>query len=379
MSVLDRRYAAYCETLETRGRRRRLPLPRPPGSLVADFSHNDYLGLSRSPVLRRAADRAVGRYGAGATGSRVLSGTHPPHLVLERLIARSLGAEAALVFGGGYLANATALAALLDRGALGAEPQVFVDRLVHASLHHGCALARVREIRFRHGDLVDLRARLRERDPHRPAFVVAETLYGMDGDRTDVPALVALAREFEAFLYLDDAHAIGALGRAGYGLATAEAIRGGLVMGTFGKALGSGGAYVACGRAVRDYLVQRCGGIVYTTAVAPATAAAAYAAWRLLPGLDAARARLAAHGERLRAGLRAAGYATGGADAHVVPVVLGDEAATLAARDRLLAHGIAVAAIRPPTVPAGTARLRISLSAAHDETQVDALLAALRA
>lgn len=377
MSVLDARFSAHCAALDALGRRRTLPEAFPLRALVADFSHNDYLGLSRSPILRRAADRAARRYGVGATGSRLLSGTHAPHLLLERTIARDLGTEAALVFGSGYQANATVLAALLDPRILGAEPQAFVDRLVHASLHHACALAGVRETRFRHSDLAHLETLLRARDPARPAFIVAETLYGMEGDRTDVPAMTALARAYDAFLYLDDAHAVGVLGPGGYGLAIGEAARTGVVLGTFGKALGSGGAYVACSAPVRDYLVQCCGGFLYSTALAPPTAAAAYAAWRLLPHLGEARTRLRAAGERVRGGLRAAGLSPGTADAHIVPLLLGDEAKTLAVRDRLRARGILVAAVRPPTVPAGASRLRISLSAAHNAAHIDALLEAL--
>ncbi|WP_119155038.1 aminotransferase class I/II-fold pyridoxal phosphate-dependent enzyme [Caldimonas tepidiphila] len=375
-------YAAHSLSLEAAHLRRRLRPSRPRG-LVADFSHNDYLGLARSPALVEAAARAAAEHGVGATGSRLLSGNLEIHEALERSIAQAKGTEAALVFATGYQANAAVLAALLDAKVLGGEPRVYTDRLIHASLHHGLQLAGVRQQRFRHNDLAHL-AELLERDAALPGarFIVSETVFGMDGDLLDIDALVALADRHRAFLYLDEAHATGVLGPRGHGLAAgrmraADGRSRGVAMGTFSKGIGAAGAYVACSLAVRDYLLSRCGGFVYSTAPSPAVVGAVQAAWELLPGLDAERAALQAAAADLRERVRALGYDTGTSQTHIVPLVVGDEARALALQAFLQQRGLLASAVRPPTVPPGTARVRIALAASHTAAQVDALVAAL--
>lgn len=377
----DDRYAAHCRALEAGHLRRRLRPARPAG-LVADFSHNDYLGLARSPRLIEAAVQAAREHGVGATGSRLLSGNLAPHEALEQHIAQAKDTEAALVFASGYQANAAVLSALLDAKVLGAEPRVYADRLIHASLHHGLQLAGVRQQRFRHNDLGHL-AELLERDAALPGarFIVSETVFGMDGDRLDMAALAAIADRHDAFLYLDEAHATGVLGPQGHGLA-AGWMRGagrsrGVAMGTFSKGIGAAGAYVACSAAVRDYLLNRCGGFIYSTAPSPAVIGAVQAAWELLPALDAERAALQQAAAALRARVQALGYDTGLSQTHIVPLVVGDEAQALALRDFLQQRGLLTSAVRPPTVPPGTARVRIALAASHTPQQVEALLAAL--
>lgn len=374
-------YAAHCRSLETVHLRRRLRPSRPAG-LIADFSHNDYLGLARSPVLADAAARAARLHGVGATGSRLLSGNLELHETLERHIAQAKGTEAALVFASGYQANAAVLAALLDAKVLGAEPRVYADRLIHASLHHGLQLAGVRQQRFRHNDLDHL-AELLERDAALPGarFIVSETVFGMDGDRLDMAALAEIADRHAAFVYLDEAHATGVLGPQGHGLA-AGWMRGGkrsrgVAMGTFSKGIGAAGAYVACSIAVRDYLLSRCGGFIYSTAPSPAVIGAVQAAWEMLPQMEAQRLQLQERAADLRERVRALGYDTGTSQTHIVPLVVGDEARALALQGFLLQRGLLTSAVRPPTVPPGTARVRIALSVSHQPEQVDALLAAL--
>lgn len=386
MPSFEARFAAYCDRLDTNGQRRRLLSSREPVAgkiLLADFSHNDYLGLANDPAALEAGHATGKTHGVGATGSRLLSGNLAPHTALEAVIAAAKGTDAALVFNSGYQANAGALAALLDSKALGAEPLVFADRLNHASLHHACQLMGVRQQRYRHNDMAHLRELLEaHRDDPRPRFIVAETVFGMDGDTVDMAALTALAEEFDAFLYLDEAHATGVLGEQGYGLAsgrmrTPDGQSLGAAMGTFSKALGAAGAYVACSQAVRDYLLNRCSGFIYSTAPSPLVIGAVQYNWQRLPQLNTLREQLLRNAQSLRERLHALGFDTGTSSTHIVPVIVGAEQAALDLKQWLLDHGILVSAIRPPTVPPHTARIRVSLSAAHTAEQIDALIDAL--
>lgn len=370
-------YSAALADLEARGLKRRLPKAGAVPSL--DFSGNDYMGLSARPELVQAAIEAGQRYGAGATGSRLLSGNTLLHEAFEERIAHDKGSESALIFSSGYQANAACIAALLDRQTLGAEPLVFSDRLNHASMHLGCALADARQIRYRHLDLEHLAELLdKHKDDPRPKFVLSETVFGMDGDLADAGALQALALEHGALLYLDEAHATGVFGPRGYGVTEAlELAPSTVVMGTLSKAVGVSGGYVACSGVLRDYIVNRAGGFIFSTAPSPLVVGAALRAWELLPELGAERAALLDNARWLREVLRAAGHDTGSSTTHIVPVILGDPVRTVNARDRLSVQGITVSAVRPPTVPQGTSRLRLGLSAAHTRQDLLRLVEAL--
>ena len=351
------------------------------GRRLVNFSGNDYLGLARDPRLAAAAARAAG-LGAGAAGSRLVCGTQPCHERLEAALAGLKGTPAALVMGSGFQTNAGVLAALLDPEVAGREPGVYADRLVHASMHEGLRAAGLRPARFRHNDLGHLEALLAEPGPAgRFRLILSESVFSMEGDRADLPGLVALAERHGAFLYVDEAHATGVLGPGGAGLCAAPAVMGrvDLVMGTFGKALGGYGAFVAGPALVRDWLVNRCRGFIYSTALAPPAVAAAQAAVDLLPELEARRTGLARAADRVRAALRRLGLDTLGSDTQIIPAVLGSEADTLAGARLLEGAGILAVAIRPPTVPPGTGRLRLALSAAHSAADLDQLLQAFGA
>lgn len=351
------------------------------GRRYLDFSSNDYLGLSQHPHLIERSCEWARLHGAGAGASRLVSGTSALHLAVEARVAALKGTEAALLFASGWQANAAVLPALL-RAAPGG--QVFSDRLIHASLHHGCAAAGVRQIRFRHNDLDHLEALLAqpaEGDP--PRLIVTESVFSMDGDQVDLPRLVAIARAHDAFLYLDEAHATGVLGPHGAGLSgtIASHSEGGgvdLVMGTFSKAFGGFGAYVAGSRLLCDYLVNACGGFIFTTALPPAALGAIDAALDLVPTMDAERAKLARMGDDVRHGLRSAGVDVGASTTHIVPAIVGDADRALALSAQLEQAGIIAAAIRPPTVPPGSSRLRLALRAGHEAGDIDTLLMTLR-
>ncbi len=380
MSDFDEAWRRCLEGLEKTGRRRRLRDVDRLGDgrvdsgagPVLDFSSNDYLGLSHHPVLIERACAYARRWGAGAGASRLVSGNLLPFGEIEAKIARGMGAEAALVFVSGVQANVTLLPALLDAKVLGGEPLVYADRLNHASLIQGCVAAGVRQIRFRHNDLEHLEALLaRDEALARPRVIITESVFSMDGDCADVAALAALAEKYGAFLYLDEAHATGVMGRDGFGLA--HGLRNALVMGTFSKGLGGFGAYAACSAVLREYLVNRCGGVIYATALPPAVLGAMEAALDMIPELGAARARVAGHAARFRAALAAAGLDTGASTTQIVPLILGAEERALDMARALEAEGFLAVAIRPPTVPAGTSRIRFTFSAGHTEEQVAAL------
>lgn len=381
MNDILHRYAAALESLDSKGLLRRLPPPAEQngGSGLLDFSGNDYMGLAHRPELVEAAAEAGRLYGAGATGSRLLSGNTSAHMAFEARIAADKGTEEALLFSSGYQANAACIAALLDPATLGAEPLVFSDKLNHASMHLGCALAGVKQLRYRHVDLGHLKVLLEKHaGADRPRIILSETVFGMDGDRADVAALQQLALTHGALLYLDEAHATGVFGERGYGLCEdVDLAPSTVVMGTMSKALGVSGGYVACARVVRNYLVNKAGGFVFSTAPSPLVVGAGLKAWELLPSLNAERAALLSRAERLRQGLRGLGLDPGTSTTHIVPVILGTPERTMAAKEALAAKGIIVSAVRPPTVPQGASRLRIGLSAAHTDADMERLLGAL--
>ncbi len=382
MHDLDQTIDLRLGELAAAGRRRRLRAVEPlaagrvrvAGRELVNFSANDYLGLSRHPLLVERARDWAARFGAGSGASRLVTGHLAALEAVEERIARAKGTEAALVFASGWQCNASVLPALLDGGLWDGRPEVFADRLNHASLHMGCQAAGVRQHRFRHNDLGHL-AELLDRHRDGPAVIVTESVFSMDGDVTDIAALAGLAARCDALLYVDEAHATGVLGQGGFGLTVGHAVD--VTMGTFSKAMGSFGAYVAGSRAMRDWLVNRASGLIYATAPPPAVLGAIDAAVELVPGLVAERARLAERAAWLRATWAAAGLDTGGSATQIVPVILGDEGRTLAAAAALEERGLLGIAIRPPTVPAGTSRIRFALSAAHADADIERLAEAV--
>ncbi|MBF0563198.1 MAG: aminotransferase class I/II-fold pyridoxal phosphate-dependent enzyme, partial [Alphaproteobacteria bacterium] len=248
----------------------------------------------------------------------------------------------------------------------------------HASMHHGCQSAGVREIRFHHNDMNHLE-HLLAAQAGKPGirFILTESVFSMDGDRADLAGLVELAQRHDAFLYVDEAHATGVLGPRGMGLAGAFPGRVDLVMGTFSKALGGFGAYVACSRRLAGYLVNRCAGFIYSTALPPAVLGAMDAALDLVPTLEAERAHLHANADRLRVALADLGVDTGDSTTQIVPAMVGDAGRALAISRALEAEGILGIAIRPPTVPNGTSRIRFAVSAEHGVAEMDRLVAGL--
>ena len=388
MSVLDPILADALQDLARRRLRRDLvPVTAGAGIVtrggrrLINASGNDYLGLSHHPALADRAAEWSARHGTGAGASRLVTGTLDLHARIEARLAAFKGCEAALLFASGWQANAAVLPALLKAARCGSPPLVFADRLIHASLHQGIQAAGLRQHRFRHNDLDQLDALLAERaELPGQRFIVTESVFSMDGDRADIARLRRIARAHGAFLYVDEAHATGVLGPGGAGLSV-EAGGVDLVMGTFSKAFGSFGAYVAGSAVLCDYLVNACSGFIHTTALPPPVLGAIDAALDLVPGMAAERRHLLASADRLRAALRLRGVDTAGSTTQIVPVPAGDAAAALGLALALERRGVLGIAIRPPTVPPGTSRIRVALTASHDEAAVgriiEALLAAL--
>ncbi|TDW65014.1 8-amino-7-oxononanoate synthase [Novosphingobium sp. PhB55] len=380
MSRLDSFFAAALGRIESAGQRRILRAASlenggrvmRDGRALLDFSSNDYLGLARHPRLVERAREWTQAHGTGSGASRLVTGTSEAHLALERRIAGFKHAEAALLFASGWQANAAVIPALL---AAVPGAAVFTDRLIHASMHAGLAISGTRQHRFRHNDLDHLEELLAGKGADTPArLILTESVFSMDGDRADIARLAAIAARHDAFLFVDEAHATGVLGPGGAGL-SAEAPGGiDLIMGTFSKALGGFGAYVAGSRVMIDYLVNAASGFIFTTAPPPAVLGAIDAALDLVPGMNAERAHLAALGERLRSGLAALGIDHGASSTQIVPAMIGGEQAALDLSRALEERGVLASAIRPPTVPPGTSRLRLALRATHAESDVDTLL-----
>ena len=385
MNRLDSLLATALARIEAAGQRRILRetalaargrLVRGARELV-DFSSNDYLGLARHPLLAERAQAWAARYGTGSGASRLVTGTSAEHAALEARIAAFKGTEAALLFATGWQANAAAIPALL---AAMPGAAVFTDRLIHASMHAGLAMAGVRRHRFRHNDLAHLEHLLDTRGKEAPArLILTESVFSMDGDRADLIRLAGIAQRHDAALFVDEAHATGVLGPEGRGLSATVPGQVDLVMGTFSKALGGFGAYVAGSQVLIDYLTNTASGFVFTTAPPPAVLGAIDAALDLVPGMEAERRHLATLGEQLRTGLAALGIDHGASSTQIVPAVIGAEGDAMALSRRLEAAGFLASAIRPPTVPPGTSRLRIALRATHEASDIDALLAALEA
>ena len=346
------------------------------GRALVDFASNDYLGLASDPRLARAACAALEQAGTGAGAARLITGHHVLHEQLEAALARFLGVERVLLFSSGYLANTGTIPALVGQG-----DAIYSDRANHASLIDGCRLSRAEIHIIPHADIAALEQALEQTGGrYRRRLIVVEGIYSMDGDLYPLGALPDLARRHDAWTYVDDAHGIGVLGATGRGAVELSAVRGAIDvwMGTLGKALGTAGAFVAGSATLIEYVMNRARSFVFTTGSPPALAAAALEALEILVREPERRCRVADNARRLRAGIAKLGRSTAGPDTgHIVPFLIGSNDDTMRAGAALRSAGFWAGAVRPPTVPAGTSRLRLTVSSSHTEQQIDALLEAL--
>jgi len=350
-----------------------LPTPTVPGGPV-DFSSNDYLGLAAAPGTRRALADAAAEVGAGAGASPLVTGRAQVHATLEARIAGWLGTERALLFTSGYAANLGTLSVLVDVHDI-----VYADRLVHASLIDGVRLSGARLRRYPHLDYDRLARRLAERPA--PGWIVSDGVFSMDGDVADIVRLLDLSDTHDAPLIVDDAHGFGVLGDRGLGVfehAPGRAREAAAIVGTFGKAFGLGGAFVAGPAVVVDYLVNHARSYIYSTGLAPAIAGAVLNLWPLvMDDAEGRRARLADNVARFRRRAREAGLPTLSSTTPIQGFPVGDPVRAVALSEALEARGYLVRPMRAPTVPPGTERLRITLSARHRARDIDGLVDAL--
>jgi len=361
--------AARLDELRRSGLHRRLRLiegPQRPrvlldGAEVLLLCSNNYLGLADHPQVRAAAADAAERYGAGAGASRLISGTMSLHRTLEQRLADFEGTETALLFGSGYLANMGVVAALAGRGEV-----VFSDELNHASIIDGCRLSRAETFVYRHRDLEHLEWGLRQAGS-RAALIATDSVFSMDGDVAPLPDLAELAGRHRCMLMVDEAHALGTVGPGGRGAAAAAGLSGrvDVIVGTLGKSLGSYGAFVCARRPVAELLVNTARPFIFSTALPPPQVGAALAALKLLRSRPGLVEQLRRNAATLREALAGYGLELGASRTHIVPVLVGDARRAMALCERTLSKRVFAQAIRPPTVPEGTSRLRLAVMASH--------------
>jgi 8-amino-7-oxononanoate synthase len=330
--------------------------------MLLNFSSNDYLGLARNPVVLTAMADATRRYGAGSTASRLVTGTLECHEELETQLAGLKGYPAALVFGSGYAANVGIISALVGR-----DDHIFIDRLAHASLLDAAVLSRAKVHRFHHNDHEDFRRLIRACVSGGKRLMVTESVFSMDGDIAPVAALAEVAEAGGAMVLVDEAHATGVFGSGGAGVVRQSSSESQVncSMGTLSKALGGYGGFVACSGDMRRWLIHKARSFIYSTALPPAMVGAALGALQCLRNNPEMGFQLLEHSAKFRVRLRELGLDTGSSESQIIPVMVGDNERAVRLHRRLVEWGILAVAIRPPTVPRGSARLRLSVSLEH--------------
>ncbi|MET0512603.1 MAG: 8-amino-7-oxononanoate synthase [Thermoleophilaceae bacterium] len=336
------------------------------GRPVLLLCSNNYLGLADHPRVREAAAEAAMRYGAGSGASRLISGNMTIHRRLEEQLADFKGAEACLLFGSGYLANAGVVSALAREGDV-----VFSDALNHASIIDGCRLSRAETFVYDHCDVDHLESGLRQAEG-RGALIVTDGVFSMDGDVAPLPEIVELAQRYDARVMVDEAHGTGCIGPGGRGLVAQCGLEDevDVIVGTLGKSLGAYGAYVLCGATMAKYLINTARTLIFSTALPPPAVAAAMASLELLREQPRRVEKLQRNSIVLREALAEAGMVVPDGETPIVPLIVGDANAAVAASDRALERGIFAQAIRPPTVPAGSSRLRLAVMASHTKSEL---------
>lgn len=336
------------------------------GDLI-NFSSNDYLDFARNEKIISAAVDALKSYGAGSVSSRLVSGTLPCHSELERRLAKFKGLPAALVFGSGYLTNLGVIPALVDR-----EGVIIADKLAHASLIDGSILSRANLKRFQHNDCDHLVKLLQNEKSARQKLVITESVFSMDGDLAPLKEIASVCTEHNAMLLVDEAHATGIFGPSGAGQVRELKLENqtAVSMGTLSKSIGAYGGFVACSSELHDWFVNRARAFIYSTALPPVMAGAALEALNILEHTPALGRELLSRAENFRRRLQQAGLNTGNSASQIIPLIAGKNEKALALAGRLRERGILAVAIRPPTVPEGTARIRLSVTLGHSENDL---------
>ena len=328
---------------------------------------NNYLGLTHSLAVKQAAMTAIEQYGTGSGGARLTTGSHPLYEKLEQELALFKSTEAALVFNTGYMANVGIISAVVSRGDV-----IFSDELNHASIIDGCRLAKGQTVVYRHADMAHLAEVLETTPCQKQRFIVTDGVFSMDGDIAPLDKIVALAEQYQAMVMVDDAHAVGVVGRGGRGTVDYFGLTGRvhIQVGTLSKSLAAEGGYVAGSQALIDYLVNKSRSFIFSTALSPGTVAAGYAALEELQARPELVDKLRDNADYMRTALVTAGLQIDGAVTPIIPIVVGEAAVAVEMAQQLKEQGLIVSAIRPPTVRPGASRLRLTVSAAHDKADL---------
>lgn len=371
------------KNLETRHLHRQLRIVKSPADTTItiedrrfiSMASNNYLGLANHPAVNRAAIDAIEQWGVGAGAARLITGTMTPHHQLEQDLAQFKQVDAALTFGTGYTTNLGLLPALINRDGL-----ILADRYCHASLIEACRLAKAKLRVFHHNDVEHLEKLLKKREKTCPTLVVTEGVFSMDGDLAPLPELLTLCRQYETTLVIDDAHGTGVMGKNGqgtiehFGLSPQNCIQ----MGTLSKAIGTSGGYVAGTASLKDYLINTSKAFIYTTAQPPAIAAGASAAIRIIQNEPARRERLRKNRNDLHADLTGMGFQLTDTQSPILPIIVKSPKQALEMSEALYEAGVYVPAIRPPTVPKDSSRLRLTVSSEHTQEQLEYVVRSLQ-
>ncbi|SFL46207.1 8-amino-7-oxononanoate synthase [Pelosinus propionicus] len=337
------------------------------GKTYLSLSTNNYLGLTHSSAVQQAAIDAIFHYGTGSGGARLTTGSHPLYQELEEELAAFKKTEAAVVFNAGYMANVGVISALVGRGDI-----IFSDELNHASIIDGCCLSRAHRVVYRHGNIDDLAEKLKNTPCSGRRLIVTDGVFSMDGDIAPLNEIAALGETYEAMIMVDDAHAVGILGRGGCGTTDHFGLQGRIhiQMGTLSKSLASEGGYVAGSQVLIDYLINKARSFIFSTALSPATVGAAHGALLELQNHPELVETVLQNAQYVREALASAGVPVEGSITPILPIMVGEAARAVEMVALLKDEGLLVSAIRPPTVPSGSSRLRLTISAAHDRKEL---------
>ncbi|MFD3450353.1 8-amino-7-oxononanoate synthase [Microbacteriaceae bacterium 4G12] len=335
------------------------------------FSSNDYLGLANENSLVYAAETVLHEFGVGSSGSRLTTGHTEWHQKLERRIASFKQTEAALLFSSGYLANVGVLSSLPEKGDV-----ILSDQLNHASIIDGCRLSKADTVVYKHIDMLNLERRLQETQSYKRRFIVTDGVFSMDGTIAPLDKIMFLARQYQAFVIVDDAHATGVLGENGRGTSEFFGVQPDVMIGTLSKAVGTEGGFVAGSKVLIDFLLNHARTFIFQTSIPPAICAASYVAFELMEQGQEKRQQLFQRITEVKTGLEEMGFVIKGDDTPIIPVIIGENAAAVAFAKKLTEKGIYAPAIRPPTVPVGESRIRLTVTADHTEEDIQTLLQA---
>ena len=347
--------------------------------VLLNFSSNDYLGLSENRYLKNQTIKMIKKYGIGSGSSRLVSGNYDLHEETESILAKKKNSEDSLIFSTGYLANYSVLSSIFNSDIFKKSPIVLSDKLNHQCIYEACKSKKIHFLRFQHSNLNHLEDLLKKnKNKSNPKFILSESIFSMDGDIANIEGLIMLKKKYNTFLFLDEAHATGVYGKNGFGLSVKFSKDIDCVTGTFSKAFGSFGAYVACSKKFKSFLINNCPSFIYSTALPFSLLASILSAIKIVPKLGKQRQILRNNSLFLRNSLKYAGFNICNSQTHIVPIIIGDPNKTILISNKLENKGLYLAPIRPPSVPSNSSRLRISVSSLHKLNHLNTLIKELK-